>query len=154
MAEKSYTYQELAEALGLASAEAARQRAMRARWRRSPGNDGKARVIVDLDEQPVRPASEPRSNGESPRELLEALANHVVTLRDAVARAEAGEERERERANEERARVEVLSQDVLRLTQSAVRAETERDAAAEKLRGYEERLAVSERRAGRRFWRA
>jgi predicted ArsR family transcriptional regulator len=40
------TYADLADRLGV-SAEAARQRAVRGRWRRQTGNDGKTLVLVE-----------------------------------------------------------------------------------------------------------
>ena len=43
------SYAELAEHLGI-SPEAARQKSIRARWERKLGDDGKARVLVDLEE--------------------------------------------------------------------------------------------------------
>src|SRR4051794_28034945 len=98
MAGEWLSYSELAERLGLVSAEAARQRAIRAKWRRQPGNDGKARVFVDLAEIPVRPPSErpdePHTNAPTEQEMIASLQGHVATLREALARAEAGEIRE------------------------------------------------------------
>jgi DNA-directed RNA polymerase specialized sigma24 family protein len=43
MSEEWFTYEEAAERLGV-SAESIRQRAIRGRWHRTLGNDGKARV--------------------------------------------------------------------------------------------------------------
>ncbi len=48
MAETWLTYRELAQALDI-SPEAARQKAIRGHWRRQRGNDGKARILVDVD---------------------------------------------------------------------------------------------------------
>jgi polyhydroxyalkanoate synthesis regulator phasin len=62
---------------------------MRGGWRRQPGNDGKARVLITADV--VRAAAEqPR---EQPRktpiaELANALRAHVETLKGDVARLE------------------------------------------------------------------
>lgn len=54
MPERLYTYAELAFALGC-SPEAARQKAVRKRWRRTISNeDGKARIRVPEDALPVR----------------------------------------------------------------------------------------------------
>ena len=47
MAVEQLTYTQLGERLGI-STEAARQKAIRGRWRRIPGNDGKTLVEVDL----------------------------------------------------------------------------------------------------------
>jgi hypothetical protein len=60
------TYAELGERMGK-SAEAARQRAIRKRWRRQVGNDGLARVLVPADAEltPVRTGNE--RAGERPK---------------------------------------------------------------------------------------
>jgi hypothetical protein len=82
------TYEQAAERLHV-SAAAVRARAMRGGWRRQPGNDGKARVLITADV--VRAAAEqPR---EQPRktpiaELANALRAHVETLKGDVARLE------------------------------------------------------------------
>lgn len=156
MAESWVTYFELAEVLALPSPEAARQRAIRKRWRRQTGNDGRARVLVDLDavrtpsehlsgrpfEHPDE-GSDERPAERSPEgvdaEAVQALRDHVETLRGALeqARADAGRERERadtERAlgAQERARADQLAAEVLRLTAEAMRASTERDLARER----------------------
>src|SRR4051794_30840257 len=55
MAERWLTYQQLGNLLGM-SAEAARQRAARLKWRKQPGNDGKALVLVpDVEAAAIRP---------------------------------------------------------------------------------------------------
>src|SRR3954470_8428012 len=48
MSDQLLTYEELAEALGR-SYEAVRALCIRKRWRRTPGNDGKARVHVPTE---------------------------------------------------------------------------------------------------------
>jgi hypothetical protein len=129
MAEEWLTYSALAERLG-GSAEAARQRAIRARWPRRTANDGRTQVLVDVEEakaaMPPRAArdsiaSDTRLTGEStPVEpssdgrTLAALEAHIETLKAMIARADhlaLGRERERAdaervRADSERARVE------------------------------------------------
>src|SRR4051812_41352923 len=49
MAEMWMSYAELGTALGI-TAEAVRQKAIRARWRRQRDNSGKAQVLVDVEE--------------------------------------------------------------------------------------------------------
>ncbi len=49
----SLTYDDLAEALGI-ERESARRLVIRKRWKRTKGNDGKARVEVPTDELPAR----------------------------------------------------------------------------------------------------
>jgi hypothetical protein len=109
------TYRELAAKLGV-SVEAARRRALRARWSRQSGNDGKARVLLPEDyEIERRPDSAPDAPPDAADRVtaaaqatiaaLEAalaasedargaLAGHVDTLKAALAGAEAraGEE--------------------------------------------------------------
>src|SRR5215217_6597927 len=112
MAEQWLTYSELGERLGV-SAEAARQKAIRLRLRRQTANDGKAQVLVDVED--VRATSAPRkprdqaaddrpTAEEQPADerALAALEAHISTLKDMVAKAEAASEREQERADDER----------------------------------------------------
>jgi hypothetical protein len=121
MAEEWLTYSALAERLG-GSAEAARQRAIRARWPRRTANDGRTQVLVDVEEakaaMPPRAARdsvvsdtcptgeptpvEPSSNGRT----LAALEAHIETLKAMIARADLALGRERERADAERVRAD------------------------------------------------
>jgi hypothetical protein len=80
------TYRELGIRLGV-SVEAARRRALRARWTRQSGNDGKARVHLpedyEIDRRPdgapdVRPDASVTSDGHAA--LVSALQNHIKTL--------------------------------------------------------------------------
>jgi hypothetical protein len=114
MAEEWLTYSELGERLGV-SAEAARQKAIRLRLRRQTANDGKAQVLVDVED--VRASSTPRKPKDqtaddsptadeqaSDERALAALDAHIATLKEMVAKAEALAERERARADDERGR--------------------------------------------------
>jgi hypothetical protein len=82
------TYEEAGERLRISPA-AIRARALRHGWRRQPGNDGKARVLITPEV--VRAAAEqPR---EQPRkapiaDLVVELRAHVSTLQGDVARLE------------------------------------------------------------------
>jgi hypothetical protein len=90
------SYREAAERLGV-TAENVRHRAIRGRWPRMRGNDGRARVqIPDTLPNPVRTPSERpdkpsvRTPGE-PRanvQTIKALEAHVATLREQLAAAE------------------------------------------------------------------
>jgi hypothetical protein len=91
------TYAEAAERLKT-SPEAVRQKAIRRRWQRSVGNDGRARVrLPDGWSNPVRtPSGRPnKSNVRTPSEprtdthLIKALEAHVATLKEQLAAAEA-----------------------------------------------------------------
>lgn len=92
------TYREAAERLN-STAEAARYRAIRGRWPRMRGNDGRARIqlpdqpnpVRTPSAQPVRTASEPRSNPVLV-ETLKALADlqaYIETLKGQLAVADA-----------------------------------------------------------------
>jgi hypothetical protein len=80
------TYRELAGRLGC-SVEAARRRALRARWVRQSGNDGKVRVLLpedyEIDRRPdgapdVRPDVSLANDGHAA--LVSALQSHIKTL--------------------------------------------------------------------------
>ena len=129
------TYRELAQALGI-SPEAARQKAIRARWQRQRGNDGKARILVDLETE--KAAHTPRRRpDERPdeRRTFEALEAHITTLKEAVAKAEALGERHRQEAEMASKRVDHLVTELVEMSmrmaeQTAVadRVRTEFDA--------------------------
>jgi hypothetical protein len=81
------TYRELAGRLGV-SVEAARRRALRARWARQSGNDGKARVHLpedyEIDRRPdgapdARPDASVTNDGHAA--LVSSLESHINTLR-------------------------------------------------------------------------
>lgn len=125
MPEQWLTYTELADKLGT-TPEAARAKANRGRWQRQLGNDGKARVLVDLDAPTVRtrtPARTPTAHPDAqPIEppavqvAMAALEAHVVTLKDQLAKAEAlASDRGREVAVE-RERVADLTSQILKLS--------------------------------------
>jgi chromosome segregation ATPase len=115
MAAQLMTYDELATAWGV-SREAARKKVEGLHLRRQAGNDGKARVMVDLSEvqhQPAKPKRDRRAP--SLRAETEALQQHVETLRGEVERLlaltashRADFERERDRA--EKVTAELVTQ--------------------------------------------
>jgi hypothetical protein len=93
MAETWMKYSDLAEALGI-SPEAARQKAIRGRWRRQRGNDGKALVLVDLEAERAshvsrkRPDEHPAGRPDE-RRTIEALESHIATLKSDIVKCEA-----------------------------------------------------------------
>jgi hypothetical protein len=102
---ESLSYSEIAERLGISS-EAARAVAKRKRLQRSVGNDGKARVQIDLTE--VRPAGSSPSVPRTTALLaqLEGLQAELARMQAELARAEgtaaghrADYERERDRCD-------------------------------------------------------
>jgi chromosome segregation ATPase len=120
MAEEWLTYSDLGERLGISS-EAARQKAIRYRWRRRTNNFGKAEVLVDLVEvrehmerfPPRKPKSEQPSDDretledhQSDAQTFAALDAHIETLKAMIAKAEAIADQERERADNERSRAD------------------------------------------------
>jgi hypothetical protein len=92
MSDEWLTYREAAERIG-STPEAVRYRAMRGKWQRRRGNDGRARIQLPDDPNPVRTPSAqavhtpsaPSANGV----LIKALQAHVETLKEQLAAAEA-----------------------------------------------------------------
>ena len=78
MSIESLTYAEMGDRLGT-SAEAARSLARRLRLPREPGNDGKARVTVDLTEIQYKPLRT-RSLGDDRRAEIDGLNTRVEQL--------------------------------------------------------------------------
>jgi hypothetical protein len=173
MTEEWFTYSELGERLNI-SAEAARQKAIRARWPRRTANDGKAQVKVDVsdvlatmpprrlsdrptpDQPPVEPLSDTRT--------IDALTAHIATLREMLSKADVMTGVERERADAERQRADseraVADAERDRANALAAKIETilmERALAAEQgvqLAGQVEELrALVEQMKRRPWWR-
>ncbi len=129
MAEEWLSYSDLGERLNI-SAEAARQKAIRARWPRRTANDGKTQIKVDVaDVLAVMPQRRPKEDRPTPDQppveplsdtrTIEALTAHLATLREMLSKAEALTGLERERADAERQRADG----------ERVRADAERDRA-------------------------
>jgi hypothetical protein len=97
MSDDWLSYREAAERLG-ATPEVVRHRAIRGRWPRMRGNDGRARIqIPDPGPNPVRTPSErpnkpgvrtPSEQGSNPQ-TIKALEAHLLTMREQLAAAEA-----------------------------------------------------------------
>ncbi len=147
MAEEWLTYSELGERLGV-SAEAARQKAIRLRLRRQTANDGKAQVLVDVEDvkassTPRKPRDQADDDRSTPDEqpsderALAALEAHIATLKVMVSKAESLSERERERADGERDRAD----------SERARADAERERAVELIRRVEDLLLERTKRA-------
>ena len=151
MASEWLTYAEFGERIGV-TPEAARQRAMRLKLRRQVGNDGKARVAVDLEEislnppkTPVDRPSDTRTNDsptgveqgadahldlpsqtpEHPAEerLYEALREQIGFIQEQLAKAEALAEQRRLEAERERDRASELVADLRKLAERMAEAE-------------------------------
>src|SRR3954468_18208518 len=110
---KSLSYDELANLLGI-ERESARHLAFRRRWRRTKGNDGKARVEVPLGAlpQPNSPISaSPATITDTPTDTITGseaiLTRHIERLEEALEAAqdrlvelEAGRDEARDEARE------------------------------------------------------
>jgi chromosome segregation ATPase len=134
VAETWLTYRELAQALDI-SAEAARQKAIRGRWPRQRGNDGKARILVDLEAEkaahtPRRRPTKHLDEHPDERRTFEALEAHIAALKEAVAKAEALAEQRRQEAETSGKRVGHL---VTELVEMSMRM-AEQTAVADKVR--------------------
>ena len=97
------TYEQAAERMHV-SAAAVRARALRGGWRRQPGNDGKARVLITADvvraaaEQPREQPHE-RLRKQSNSELVNELRAHIATLKADNERLNGDLAAERQRAD-------------------------------------------------------
>ena len=107
---------EAAAALGT-SPEAVRQRAIRAR--RQPGNDGKARVLLDVDAEKDKAAPRKRPDVQSAdARTITTLEACIADLRSLLAKAE-------ERAADERSRCDRLIAETLAANARAAHLEGE-----------------------------
>lgn len=176
MPTKLMTYDDLADAWSV-SREAARKKVEGLRLPRQTGNDGKTRVMVDLEEVQHKPLKKKKIRtppGDRPE--AEALREHIITLQEEVQRlilqaetARTDFERERDRADRENASAvesaarlvemeSLLSKKSLELliqSQDAMRAAIERDEAKAALAVAEaeiERIAAVEAELRSRPW--
>jgi hypothetical protein len=150
MAEAWLTYADLAEALGT-STEAARQKAIRGYWRRQRGNDGKARILVDLEaakaaHTPRRRPNERPDEHPDKRRTVEALEAHITTLKEVIAKAEAFGEQRRMEAEAASKRVdnlvaELVARTMLMTDQIAVADKVRAEFDAYRARPWWKRLA-------------
>jgi hypothetical protein len=156
------TYQEAGDRLGV-SAEAARAKAARKRWRRQIGNDGLARVWLPGDlpvtararrsgDQPVTPRSPP---GQRPVDAanIKVLEARVEALQAELAGARGELVGMREALTEARARADAADARSAELSAdlAAERARTEKAIAA--LSDLAERLDALAAERARPWWR-
>jgi len=85
------TYADAAVRLGV-SLEAARRRAIRGKWPRMPGNDGRTRVQVPDELHPLRT---PDVRG-TESEAVSALKSHIETLKTDIERLMAERQADRD----------------------------------------------------------
>jgi hypothetical protein len=105
------TYAQAGERLGV-SPVAARFRAIRGRWQRVVGNDGRTRIYLPNDEHTASTRGErsPSARASEGR-LIKSLEAHIDTLKEQLSVAEARLIAERETTEAERARFEKLAAD-------------------------------------------
>jgi len=123
MSIESLTYAEMGDRLGT-SAEAARSLARRLRLPRQPGNDGKARVTIDLTEIQYRPLRT-RSRGDGRAEVnarVEQLQGELAKLEVEKRCLEVRAADHRADFERERERCDTLMTEALKLTGVAVSA--------------------------------
>lgn len=145
------TYIEAAAALGM-TVESVRQRARREGWRRTLGNDGKARVQLPLDTARV-PAGDDNDNASAPRPrhrpepdtahtaLIEAHRAQIATLEARAVELRVDLDRERDERVEERARAERLVDEVASLARDLA---VMTSAAADRERVLQDRATAAE----------
>jgi hypothetical protein len=149
MSIESLTYEELAGRLGT-SAEAARSLVRRLRLPRKPGNDGKARVTIDLTEIQYTPLrtrqpSDHRADIDGLTARVEELQGEVAALEVEKQCLEATAAGHRADFEHERERCDALMSETLKLTGMAM---TAREKAA-RLEGELSGMAGGRRR---RWW--
>ena len=89
------TYTEAAVRLGV-SLEAARRRAIRGKWPRMPGNDGRTRVQVPDELHPLRTPDVRGTESEAVSEVVSALKSHIETLKADIERLTAERQADRD----------------------------------------------------------
>jgi hypothetical protein len=123
------TYREAATALGITVASARRLATRNKTWPRQVGNDGLARVGIPLDRLPPDdlpvvapdvPTDDIPDTGPDVMATVDALREHIDTLRDQLVKAEG-------RADAERARADAAQAEAMKLALDAMRAANERD---------------------------
>jgi len=145
------TYDELATAWGV-SREAARKKVEGLRLPKQTGNDGRARIMVDLDDVQHRPMPKKERKPPGDRPETEALRQHVETLRAEVERHIALAATIRGDFERERDKAERALNDLVSLSEKLAEAERER---AEKLVEIERAQAeVEKAKAELADWKA
>lgn len=143
MATRSMTYAELAEVWGV-SKDAARKKVEGLRLPRSTGNDGRARVMIDLAEvshtpkqskvetagtpagaPPIPPAVDQMETVESPSGEVALLLERVAELRADLQREREERERERERAERLTTELTAALRSVAQISQDGAARERE-----------------------------
>ena len=125
MTTQMMTYDELASLWGV-SREAARKKVEYTRLPRQKGNDGKARVLIDVQEithTPLRTRKETGRKAAGDRAETEALKAHVETLVAEVGRLTALAETNRADFEREREHAEKIAAELIGLIDKLAEAE-------------------------------
>jgi pilus assembly protein FimV len=133
----SLTYQELADRLGI-DVQSARRRALRSRWPKVPGNDGRARVNVPATVLPAAGATTAATvaaTSAAPAAPVPATSEALSHLLSRAAKAEGESATLREQVESERGRAD-------RAEARAAQAEREREAAKVAAAAAEREAAV------------
>jgi hypothetical protein len=143
MAETWLTYADLAKALGI-TPEAARQKAIRGRWRRQRGNDGKALVLVDVEAEKAthsprrRPDEQLAGRPDDPRTIA-ALESHIATLKGNIAKAEAFTEQQHGEVEATRKRLDEMVAELVAMSKMMAGQSAAADSARAELAAYRSR---------------
>jgi hypothetical protein len=143
MAESWLTYADLAKALGI-TPEAARQKAIRGRWRRQRGNEGKALVLVDLEAEKAshtprrRPDEHPAGRPDDPRTIA-ALESHIATLKGNIAKAESLTEQQHGEVEAARKRLHEMVTELVAMSKMMAGQSAAIDSARAELAAYRSR---------------
>ena len=146
MARQQLTYDELAEVWGI-SREAARKKVEGLHLPRTPGNDGKVRVTVDLAEiehRPLKPRKDSARRPPGDRAEAEALRQHVETLKAELERLTTLAASNRTDFERERERAEKLAGEVADLARRLAQAVED---AAGRERNLQDKAVEAERAA-------
>jgi chromosome segregation ATPase len=161
MAEQWLSYQQIGEALSISSA-AARHKTARYRFARRLRNDGRAEVLVDIEDlqarmplsrrsAPTPSRAEPPLDTRSIAELqarIAELEQHLLSARSAADQARTDADRERAERLDERARADRLAGEVAELARKLA-ALVERVAPPDRPQPAASVLTVQRRR---RWW--
>jgi len=143
MAETWLTYADLAKALAI-TPEAARQKAIRGRWRRQRGNDGKALVLVDVEAEKAthsprrRPDEQLAGRPDDPRTIA-ALESHIATLKGNIAKAEAFTEQQHGEVEATRKRLDEMVAELVAMSKMMAGQSAAVDSARAELAAYRSR---------------
>lgn len=149
MATTQKTYAELGAVWGV-SPEAARKRVEGLRLPRHPGNDGKVRVTIDLNEVTARPPQSKSDKNSNPsarrpagdRPEADVLRQHVTTLQAEVERLATLAATNRADFERERLQAEQVVADLTALAGRL--ADAERDRATQRIEAEQTRMRAEQ----------